>query len=156
VATGIVQQRIMITVYFDGLCYPKNPGGVAAYGYLINRDGEIVHRGFGAVGEGRGMTNNVAEYEALMAAARWLVDEGIEEKIVIKGDSELVIKQMKGQYRVSSATSRKYVPEIRDLLKGRDVSFSWVPREENEEADRLSRMGYEGYMRRKKRGAGSN
>jgi ribonuclease HI len=97
------------------------------------------------------MTNNVAEYEALMAAARWLVDEGIEDKIVIKGDSELVIKQMKGQYKVSSATSKKYVPEIRKLLEGKDVSFSWVPREENDEADRLSRMGYESYLRRKKR-----
>jgi ribonuclease HI len=146
-----MQRTIMITVYFDGLCYPKNPGGVAAYGYLVCRDGQIVHKGFGAVGEGRGMTNNVAEYEALMAAAQWLVDEGIEEKILIKGDSELVIKQMKGQYKVSSATSKKYVPEIKDLLQGRDVSFSWVPREENEEADGLSRMGYEGYVRRKKR-----
>jgi ribonuclease HI len=150
-ATVIMQVTIMITVYFDGLCYPKNPGGVAAYGYLVSRDGEIVHKGFGAVGEGRGMTNNVAEYEALMAAATWLIDEGIDEKILFKGDSELVIKQMNGQYRVSSATSKKYVPEIRKLLDGRDVSFSWVPREENEEADRLSRMGYDGHMRRKKR-----
>ena len=141
----------MITVYFDGLCYPRNPGGVAAYGYAVYRDGKPIWRGFGAVGEGRGMTNNLAEYEALLAAARWLVDEGIEEKTVIKGDSELVIKQMKGEYRISSATSRKYAPEIKRLLQGRDVSFSWVPREENQEADRLSRQGYEAYLRRKKR-----
>jgi ribonuclease HI len=99
------------------------------------------------------MTNNVAEYEALMAAAQWLVDEGIEDKIVIKGDSELVIKQMKGQYKVSSATSKKYVPEIKKLLQGKDVSFSWVPREENEEADGLSRMGYESFLRHKSRRA---
>ncbi|MDD4162248.1 MAG: ribonuclease HI [Methanothrix sp.] len=141
----------MITVYFDGLCYPRNPGGVAAYGYLVYRDDKMIWRGFGGVGEGRGMTNNVGEYEGLMAAAQWLVDEGIEDKIVIKGDSELVIKQMKGQYRVSSATSRKYVPMIKKLLDGRDVSFSWVPREENVEADGLSRMGYESYLRHKKR-----
>jgi len=141
----------MITVYFDGLCYPKNPGGVAAYGYAVYRDGEQIWRGFGGVGEGRGMTNNVAEYEGLMAAAQWLVDEGVEDKILIKGDSELVIKQMKGEYRVSSATSKKYVPEIKRLLQGKDVSLSWVPREENEEADKLSRMGYESYLRHKKR-----
>ncbi|MGB7544875.1 MAG: ribonuclease HI [Methanothrix sp.] len=146
----------MITIYFDGLCYPRNPGGIAAYGYAVYRDGKPIWRGFGAVGEGRGMTNNVAEYEALMAAARWLVDEGIEEKIIIKGDSELVIKQMRGEYRVTSATSKKYVPEIKRLLQGRDVSFSWVPREENEEADQLSRKGYEAYLRRKKRAAGSS
>ena len=141
----------MITIYFDGLCYPKNPGGVAAYGYIVYRDSEPIWRGFGGVGEGRGMTNNVAEYEGLMAAAQWLVDEGIEGKILIKGDSELVIKQMKGEYRVTSATSKKYVPEIKRLLQGKDVSFSWVAREENEEADRLSRMGYESYLKQKKR-----
>ena len=135
----------MITVYFDGLCYPKNPCGVAAYGYLVYRDGELIHRGFRAVGEGKGMTNNVAEYEGLMAAAQWLKDEGIKEKIVIKGDSQLVIKQMKGEWKISSATSKKYVPEIRRLLEGKDVSFSWVPREENEEADKLSRVAYERY-----------
>jgi ribonuclease HI len=89
----------MITAYFDGLCYPKNPCGVAAYGYLIYRDGEIIHRGFRAVGEGKGMTNNVAEYEGLKAAAMWLHDNGIEEKILIKGDSQLVMKQMMGSTR---------------------------------------------------------
>jgi ribonuclease HI len=140
----------MITINFDGLCYPKNPGGVAAYGYLVSRDGKQIWRGFGSVGEGKGMTNNVAEYEALMAAAQWLADEEIDDKILIRGDSELVIKQMKGQYRISSATSKKYVPEIKRLLQGKDVTFEWVPREENEEADGLSRMGYESYIRRKR------
>ena len=135
----------MITVYFDGLCYPRNPCGVAAYGYLVYRDGALIHRGFRAVGEGKGMTNNVAEYEGLMAAAQWLKDEGIREKIVIKGDSQLVIKQMKGEWKINSATSKKYVPEIRKLLEGKDVSISWVPREENEEADKLSRVAYDRY-----------
>ncbi|OPX76476.1 MAG: Ribonuclease HI [Methanosaeta sp. PtaB.Bin018] len=139
----------MITVYFDGLCHPKNPCGVAAFGYLVLRNGQVVHKGFRAVGEGKGMTNNVAEYEGLMAAAQWIADEGIEEKIVIKGDSQLVIKQMKGEWKVKSATSKKYVPKIERLLEGKDVSFVWVPREENEEADRLSRLAYERYKSQK-------
>lgn len=142
----------MITIHFDGLCYPKNPGGVAAYGYLAHRDGKLIHQGFRAVGEGKGMTNNVAEYEGLMAAAQWIADEEIDEKVVIKGDSELVIKQMNGQYRVNSATSKKYVPEIKKLLQGKDVSLVWVPREENEEADKLSRMAYERYKQYKRNG----
>ncbi|NMB85932.1 MAG: ribonuclease HI family protein [Methanothrix sp.] len=139
----------MITVYFDGLCHPKNPCGVAAFGYLVLRNGQVVHKGFRAVGEGKGMTNNVAEYEGLMSAAQWIADEGIEEKIVIKGDSQLVIKQMKGEWKVKSATSKKYVPKIERLLEGKDVSFVWVPREENEEADRLSRLAYERYKSQK-------
>ncbi len=142
----------MITVYFDGLCYPKNPCGVAAYGYLIYRDGELIHRGFGAVGEGRGMTSNVAEYEGLKAAVSWLNDHGIEDSITIKGDSQLVIKQMKGEWEVKSETSRTYVPEIRRMLEGRDVRFIWVPRGMNEEADQLSRTGYEAYKKRKQAG----
>jgi ribonuclease HI len=139
----------MITIYFDGLCYPKNPGGVAAYGYLVYRNRELIHKGFGAVGEGKGMTNNVAEYEGLLAAVQWIVDEGIDEDIVIKGDSQLVIKQMKGEYRVNSATSKKYVPEIKKLLHLKMPSFVWIPREENEEADKLSRVAYERYIGRK-------
>jgi ribonuclease HI len=138
----------LITVYFDGLCYPKNPGGVAAYGYVISRDGELIHEGFRAVGEGRGMTNNVAEYEGLKAALQWIVDNGFDDEIVAKGDSQLVIKQMKGDWQIKSATSKKYVPEIRKLLAGRKAVFSWVPREDNEWADRLSRKAYEAYRRR--------
>lgn len=138
----------MITVYFDGLCYPKNPGGVAAYGYLIYRDGELIHKGFGAVGEGMGMTSNVAEYEGLRAALQWIRDNGIDDKIVIKGDSQLVIKQTKGDWQIRSSTSKKYVPEIRGLAAGRDVSFVWVPRGENEKADELSRIAYAAYRRR--------
>jgi ribonuclease HI len=138
----------MITVYFDGLCFPKNPGGVAAYGYLIYSDGQLVHRGFGAVGEGKGMTNNVAEYEGLKAAAMWLQENGIAEKIAIKGDSKLVIKQMKGEWQVRSATSKRYVPEIRRMLEGKDVTFQWIAREENERADELSRVAYERFVSR--------
>jgi ribonuclease HI len=141
---------MMITVFFDGLCYPKNPGGVAAYGYLVYRDGELIHRGFRAVGEGKGMTNNVAEYEGLKAAAMWLKDNKIDEKILIKGDSQLVMKQMKEEWQVTSATSKKYVPEIKQLLKGKDVTFQWVPRQENEKADKLSRVAYERFREKQK------
>ncbi len=139
----------MITIYFDGLCYPKNPGGVAAYGYLVFRDDNMIDRGSRAIGEGIGMTNNVAEYEGLLAASQWLKNKGITERIIFKGDSKLVINQLKGEWKISSATSKKYVPKIKELLKGRDVSFIWVPRDENEEADKLSRMAYEDYLRRK-------
>ncbi len=140
---------MMITIHFDGLCYPKNPCGVAAYGYLICRDGNLVHRGFGTVGEGRGMTNNVAEFEGLKAALLWLRDHDIKGEITIKGDSRLVIMQARGDWQVKSETSRRYVPEIQHLMEGLDVSLVWVSRDENDEADRLSRKAYEAYMKRK-------
>ena len=71
---GLVKKD-MITLYFDGLCRPRNPGGVATYGYVIYKDGKKVKRGYGVVGSGTGMTNNVAEYSALKRAAEWVSRE---------------------------------------------------------------------------------
>ena len=133
----------MITIYFDGLCRPKNPGGVATYGYLIFRDGKKVKSGYGVVGSGPGMTNNVAEYSALKQAAEWLRRQGGDDEIMIKGDSQLVIHQMNGTWQVRSATSKKFVPEIRRLFEGRKIRFIWIPREQNVEADELSNLAYD-------------
>ena len=132
----------MITIYFDGLCRPKNPGGVATYGYVIYKDGEKVKSGFGVVGSGAGMTNNVAEYSALKCAAEWVSQNGGDDEIVIKGDSQLVIHQMNGTWQIKSETSKKFVPEIRRLLEGRKTRFIWIPREQNAEADQLSNVAY--------------
>ena len=132
----------MITIYFDGLCRPKNPGGVATYGYLIYQDGKKVKSGYGVIGSGAGMTNNVAEYTALRQAAEWVSQNNPDKEIVIKGDSQLVILQMNGTWQVRSATSKKFVPEIRRLLEGRNTHFIWIPREQNIEADELSNLAY--------------
>jgi ribonuclease HI len=133
----------MITIYFDGLCRPKNPGGVATYGYLIYRDGKKIKRGYGVIGSGPGMTNNVAEYSALKQAAEWVSQNTPDNEIVIKGDSQLVIHQMKGTWQVTSETSKKFVPEIRRLLEGRKTCYIWIPREQNVEADELSNLAYD-------------
>lgn len=135
----------MITIFFDGLCEPINPGGVAAYGYAIYQDGKVIKKGCRVIGEGEGMTNNVAEFGALKRALEWLNSQGIDDKIVIKGDSTLVINQVKGDWHVNSQTSRRYVPEIKELLRGKNVELVWIPREENSEADRLSRDAYKRY-----------
>jgi ribonuclease HI len=132
----------MITIYFDGLCRPKNPGGVATYGYVIYQDGKKVKSRCGVVGSGAGMTNNVAEYSALKHAAEWVSRHGVKDEIVIKGDSRLVIQQMNGTWQIRSETSKKFVPEIRRLLEGRQTGFVWIPREQNAEADQLSNIAY--------------
>ena len=132
----------MITIYFDGLCRPRNPGGVATYGYAIYQDGKKVKSGCGVVGSGAGMTNNVAEYSALKYAAEWVSLNSVDDEIVIKGDSQLVIHQMNGTWQIRSETSKKFVPEIRRLLEGRKTRFIWIPREQNTEADLLSNIAY--------------
>ena len=132
----------MITIYFDGLCRPRNPGGVATYGYVIYKDGKKAKSGYGVVGSGAGMTNNVAEYSALKRAMEWVRENCPDDVIVIKGDSHLVIHQLNGTWQIKSETSKKFVPEIRTLLGGRKTSFVWIPREQNAEADQLSNVAY--------------
>ena len=139
----------MIEVYFDGLCEPINPGGVGCYGYAIYQNEITIKKGARAIGEGKGITNNVAEYSALKRAIEWIQEQGIEDEIVVKGDSMLVINQMKGIWQIKSETSRRYVSTIRELLKGKKVRFVWIPREQNSEADMLSRVAYKRYLRKK-------
>jgi ribonuclease HI len=132
----------MITIFFDGLCRPRNPSGVATYGYVIYKDGQKVKSGYGMVGSGTGMTNNVAEYSALKRAAEWVSRNVGDDEIVIKGDSRLVIHQMSGTWQVKSETSKKFVPEIHRLLEGRKTRFIWIPRQQNADADELSNIAY--------------
>ena len=83
-------------------------------------------------------TNNVAEYSGLLAALRWSADSGIA-KLHIRSDSELLVKQMKGQYRVKNSGLQPLYEEAVALSRriGR-VTFEHVRREYNKEADRLA------------------
>lgn len=141
----------MITIYFDGLCQPVNPGGVATYGYVVYHNNEVIKKGYGVVGEGKGMTNNVAEYTALKKALEWVNSQGIRDKITIKGDSQLVINQLKGKWKVKSQTSKRFVPQINELLKDKEAELVWIPREKNSEADRLCNVAYQEYIGSAKR-----
>ena len=94
------------------------------------------------MGSGAEMTNNVAEYSALKHAAEWVCRNTTTDEIVIKGDSQLVIHQMNGTWQVESETSRKFVPDIKRILKGRKARFVWIPRKQNAEADLLSNSAY--------------
>jgi ribonuclease HI len=137
----------MITIYFDGLC-EKNPGGIATYAYIIYKDDEQIKTGCNVVGEGEGMTSNVAEYFALLKAVSWIIQNNIEGNIHIKGDSQLVINQVKGSWKLKSDTSKRFAPQIKQLLQGRKITFEWIPREKNEKADILSNVAYKRYKNR--------
>lgn len=139
----------MITAYFDGLCEPKNPGGVATYGFLVLRDGKILHEGHGlaATPYSDGATNNVAEYSGALRALEWLLSQGLEkEKILVRGDSDLIIKQIKGEYKVKSPLLAPLYSQVKALLpRFPSLAFEWVPREENRDADRLTNLAYAEY-----------
>jgi len=111
-----------------------NPGP-AGYGARIEReDGSIVE-----LKEALSLaTNNVAEYSGLLAALRWAVDQDIRT-LHIRSDSELLVKQMKGQYRVKNEGLQPLYAEAVSLVRrvGK-VTFEHVRREFNKDADRLA------------------
>jgi ribonuclease H / adenosylcobalamin/alpha-ribazole phosphatase len=111
-----------------------NPGP-AAYGYVLEADDGTV---LGAHGERIGVaTNNVAEYRALIAGLEKALELGLEEVDVIS-DSELLVKQMRGEYRVKNEALQQLSTEAGRLARriGK-VSYTAVRREHNELADRL-------------------
>lgn len=141
--------NMTIEIYFDGLCEPKNPGGTATYGFVLYRNGERIHSDCGVVGEGNGMTNNVAEYSALFEALNWIDEQNLNDEIIIKGDSKLVIQQLNGNWKSKSRTSKEFIPKIKSLLNGRNATFLWIPREKNKEADMLTKIAYRKHLKLK-------
>jgi ribonuclease HI len=141
----------MIIVYVDGLCEPRNPNGVACWGFCVYRDDEKQFDGKGVVGEGEGMSNNLAEYTALCMALKELLNRGWQnEKVVIRSDSRLLVNQMTGWWEVHGGLYYSaYIEAVRLAWSFKELSFAWIPREENGEADALSREAYEEYCRAK-------
>jgi ribonuclease HI len=110
-----------------------NPGPAAFGAYITLPDDRIVElKGFI-----RHSTNNVAEYNGLLAALRWAVSHGVK-KLHIRADSELLVKQMKGVYRVKNPGLLPLYEEAKGLARQvGQVTLEHVRRELNKEADRL-------------------
>jgi ribonuclease HI len=111
-----------------------NPGP-AAYGYVLETDDGAV---LAAHGEAIGVaTNNVAEYRALVAGLQKALELHVDEVEVVS-DSELLVKQMRGEYKVKNEALRELSLEAAQLArKLQSVSYTAVRREHNELADRL-------------------
>jgi ribonuclease HI len=121
-----------------------NPGPAAAAYVLEADDGTVL----AAHGEAIGVaTNNVAEYRALVLGLAKARDMGVEELEVVS-DSELLVKQMRGEYKVKNAALLELSLEATRLageLGG--VSYTAVRREHNELADRLVNEALDGAQR---------
>ena len=140
----------MIELFFDGACEPFNPGGTASYGWLIKKDGKELKNGHGVIGSGEGMTNNVAEYSGLIYGLEEFLKLNLQEKILIKGDSNMVINMISGKWGWNKKKSKwqphEKLPHLKELLnqalsflKKIEYEVKWIPREENKEADALSK-----------------
>jgi ribonuclease HI len=111
-----------------------NPGP-AAYGYVLEADDGTVLAAHGeAIGEA---TNNVAEYRALVAGLEKAQELGVDELEVVS-DSELLVKQMRGEYKVKNEALRELSLQASGLARQLGaVTYTAVRREHNELADQL-------------------
>ena len=111
-----------------------NPGP-AAYGYVLEvEDGHVLDARGKAIGVA---TNNVAEYSALVAGLQSALELGVEELEVVS-DSELLVKQMRGEYKVKNAALRELWVRAQELAgQLGSVRYTAVRREHNELADQL-------------------
>jgi ribonuclease HI len=124
---------VKVVVHVDGGAR-GNPGPAAAAAVVSTPGGEVLDEA--AVTLGRA-TNNVAEYRGLIAGLERALDLGLANVTVVS-DSELVVKQMRGEYRVKNEALRDLRDEAERLASklGR-VQYTSVRRAENELADRL-------------------
>jgi probable phosphoglycerate mutase len=124
----------MITAYTDG--GSRGNPGPAGYGVVfIDEDGGVIAELKHALGV---TTNNVAEYEGLLAALRYALEDGVRE-LRVRSDSLLLVEQMKGAYRVRHPGLQPLHQEATRLASriGR-VVFEHVARAKNAHADRLA------------------
>jgi ribonuclease HI len=122
-----------LTVNVDGGAR-GNPGPAAIGVVVRDADGEIVEERGERIGRA---TNNVAEYRALLTGIETARARGADE-LELVGDSELVVRQVEGRYKVKDATMKELHAEVKRALNGfASWSIRHVRREKNADADRL-------------------
>jgi ribonuclease HI len=131
----------VLTIHTDGASR-GNPGA-AAYAYVIEQDGELLIEEAGCLGQ---MTNNQAEYTALVRALEHALEIGGHHRVIVNSDSELMVKQMNGEYRVKNEELRDLYAQACALRKRFDgaVSIRHVRRAQNKRADELCNEALDG------------
>lgn len=130
-------------LYFDGSC---DSAGIAAYGWLLySPENKLLSSGSGILFSGKVTTNNFAEYGALDAGIKHLKNQKtMIPYLLCKGDSLLVVNQLSGKWKCKNPETAAYVQQVRDQLDSvaSRWEFLWIPRKENGDADRLSKLPY--------------
>ena len=123
-----------LEIHIDGASR-GNPGEAAFGVYVAREDGSTHAELYGYLGRA---TNNVAEYQALLHALRYALAQGAR-RVSVYSDSELVVKQIDGRYRVKHPDMLPLHQEAKTLLRRfEEAVVTHVRREQNKDADRLA------------------
>jgi ribonuclease HI len=125
-------------IYTDGACL-GNPGPMGV-GIVFVKNDRIVKKISRPIGKG---TNNIAEYMAVLTALQEAKKMG-EKNITLRADSQLLIKQLNGEYKVKAKHLRQLHDAVVLLARELNVKFEWIEREKNKVADYLSKKAIEG------------
>jgi len=117
-----------------------NPGP-AGYGAVVTESGKIVAELFDVIGTA---TNNVAEYNGLLAGLSHIHQLDAGATVEVAMDSKLVVEQMSGRWQIKHADMRDLAKQCRDAHSPSLVTYSWIPRDENSHADRLANKALDG------------
>ncbi|MGA7923126.1 MAG: ribonuclease HI [Thermoplasmata archaeon] len=131
-----------VVVYFDGACESARPGRLATYGFTLAGESlSYEERGLAVRPGSPRATNNVAEYVGATRALEWLVGRQYTGPVFLCGDSQLVVRQMKGEYTVKADHLKAYHEHLTRLARTFErVEYVWVPREQNRRADELTKL----------------
>lgn len=123
-----------VTIFTDGAS-KNNPGPSAIGAVIKDQQGQTIARISQGIGHS---TNNQAEYKAIIAALEEAIRLGARQ-VNLNSDSELVVRQLKGKYRVKKAALKPLYQQVKQL-QSRLESFAinHIPREQNREADNLA------------------
>jgi ribonuclease HI len=110
-----------------------NPGK-AAYGAVIYENDKLVKEIGQFIGQA---SNNVAEYEGLIAGLKAVNEIDPAATILVKMDSKLVVEQMSGRWKVKHPNMQKLAKQAFAAHDPKLVSYQWIPREENSHADSI-------------------
>lgn len=125
-------------LFFDGACR-GNPGPMAI-GVVLIENGKKVGELSKRIGTG---TNNIAEWKALIEGLKLATMYGCKE-LEVRGDSRLVIRQIKGQYKVKSENLIPLFSEAKKLCDSfKKIDFKWINREDNTSTDKLSNDAFD-------------
>ena len=122
----------------DGACR-GNPGASAIGVIIKTASGQVIKSVCRAVGD---MTNNQAEYHAVISALEEALKLGATD-LALNADSELVVKQLNGQYRVKNPGLEQLYSRVKGLeAKFKSVKYRYIPRERNRDADALANQAF--------------
>jgi len=114
-----------------------NPGPAAIGATIKDEQGKLIGRISQRIGWA---TNNQAEYRAIIAALEEATRLGAKQ-VKINSDSQLVVRQINGEYRVKKAALKPLYQQVKKLLSSLDsFTITYIPRQQNQEADKLANM----------------